>query len=217
MATSLCDRLSVRHSGSTRRSPSPGVRRAGHAARRLVLVGVCTIVLVLAVAGAANAYTIVGGDKWHRQMVKEILDYNPELLNVVQEVWPNFTVNICYGGRASKGSIAVNLRKTGKLFLDQVVHEFSHEIQLAADAAGGRPAIDGAWRQELIDRGYPERGWVWKVNKPYWGTRNPTECFAENMSMLWPAKYHYAPDTKLAKLTAAEALAFLTDTGVLPL
>lgn len=135
---------------------------------------------------------------------------------MVEEVWPDFTVNINYGGRAMKGSIDVNIRKWGKVFTDMVIHEFGHEVQLAADAKGGRPEIDSAWRQELIDRGYAESTWVWKFCYPYYGRKNPFECFAENMSTLWPVKYHYATDTKLAKLTSYEMLAFLTDTGVLP-
>jgi hypothetical protein len=209
MDSSLFQHLAVRHAGSSGRG-------AIRAMRRVVLTAVCTMVIVLAVAGVANAYTIKGGYNWQRQMVKEVLDLHPELVAAVQEVWPNFTVNINYGGRAMKGYIDVNIRRSGKAFTDMVIHEFGHEVQLAADAKGGRPEIDSAWRQELIERGYPESMWVWKFSYPYYGRRSPHECFTENLSMLWPAKYHYAPDTKLARVTADEMLAFLTDTGVLP-
>jgi hypothetical protein len=198
------------------RCASVGGRGITRSMRRIVLTGVCAMFLVLAVAGAADAYTIKGGDRWHRQMVKELLDYNPDLLAIVQNVWPNFTVNINYGGRAAKGSIDVNIRKSGKAFSDQVLHEFGHEVQLAADAKGGIPQIDNPWRQEMRDRGYPESKWVWRSCYPYYGRMSPHECFAENLGMLWPAKYHYAPDTKLAKLTQAEMWAFLKEAGALP-
>jgi hypothetical protein len=235
MNSSLYNHLAVRHvssngrlveagsplplsfsSSKCRRSTSVGGRGVTRGMRRIVLAVVCTIVLVLAMAGAANAYTIKGGDKWHRQMVKEVLEYHPELLAIVEGVWPNFTVNINYGGRASKGSIDVNIRKSGKVFTDQVLHEFGHEVQLAADAKGGLPQIDSAWDQEVTSRGYPESTWVFKISYPYYGRKNVFENFAENFSMLFPTKYHYAPDTKLARLTADEMWAFLSETGVLP-
>jgi hypothetical protein len=201
---------------SRSRSRSDRPRGVARAARRIAITAVCAVVLLLAVAGVANAYTIKGGYAWQRQMVKEVLDYNPALLAVVQDVWPNFTVNINYGGRAIKGSIDVSIRKWGKSFTDQVIHEFGHEVQLAADVKGGRPEIDCAWDLELTERGYPEATWVYKYCYPYYGRKNPFECFTENLSLLWPDKYHYAPDTRLAKLTAAEMKAFLVDTGVLP-
>jgi hypothetical protein len=198
------------------RLTSVGGRGVTRAVRRVVITAVCTMVLVLAVAGVANAYTVKGGYRWQRQMVKEVLDLHPELVKIVEEVWPDFTININYGGRAVKGSIDVNIRKTGKVFTDFVIHEFGHEVQLAADAKGGRPEIDCAWDQEVISRGYPESTWVSKYCYPYYGRKNIFECFTENLSTLWPVKYHYAPDTKLAVLTADEMMTFLTDTGVLP-
>lgn len=235
MDSQLFDRLAARHispngrlaevkspppqsfsSSECRRSASVGGRGITRVMRRIVFTALCTIVLVLAVAGVANAYTIKGGDRWHRQMVKEVLDVHPELVAIIEEVWPSFTININYGGRAMKGCMDVNIRKSGKVFTDMVIHELGHEVQLAADAKGGKPEIDCAWDQELIGRGYPESKWVYKFCYPYYGRMNPFECFAENFGMLWPTKYHYAPDTRLAKLTADEMLAFLTDTGVLP-
>jgi hypothetical protein len=186
------------------------------AARRIAITAVCAMILVLAMAGVADAYTIKGGDRWHRQMVKEVLDYHPELVAIVEGVWPGFTVNINYGGRASKGSIDVSIRKSGKVFTDQVLHEFGHEVQLAADAKGGLPEIDYAWDQVLISRGYPESTWVPKICYPYYGRKNVFENFAENFGMLFPPKYRYAPDTRLARLTSDEMWAFLRETGVLP-
>ncbi len=235
MTKSLLGRLAVRHLSSHGRLveaevPPPlllcrtqrpnsrcmGSRGFTRGMWRVVLIGVCTIVLVLSVAGAADAYTIKGGDRWHRRMVSEVLDYHPELLAIVQEVWPNFTVNINYGGRAVKGSIDVCILKSGKVFTDQVLHEFGHEVQLAADAKGGRPQIDAAWDLELTRRGYPESKWVYRFCYPYYGRKNPFECFAENFGMLWPAKYHYPPDTRLAKLTQREMWSFFYNSGVLP-
>ena len=199
---------------NSRSGPAGSRRRASRAARRIVLTGLCSIILVLAVAGVADAYTVNGGSEWQRQMVKEVLSYNPELLAVVEQVWPDFTVNINYGGRAVKGSIDVNINKEGLSFTDVVIHEFGHEVQLAADAKGGCPEIDCAWDLELTERGYPESTWVYECSYPYYGRRNPFECFTENLSLLWPANYHYAPDTQLAKLTAREMRAFLVNTGV---
>jgi hypothetical protein len=195
----------------------PGRQRTrARVVARAVAMGLSVTFLVLALAGTATAYTVTGGTKLQRQMVKEVLEYNPELLALVENVWPDFTVRINYGGKAGRGIIDVNIRRHGRSFNDQVIHEFGHEVQLAADAKGGVPQIDNPWRQELIDRGFPESTWVWRLAYPHYGRLNPFECFAENIGMLWPADYHYAPDTKLARLTAQEMWAFLDETGVLP-
>jgi hypothetical protein len=192
----------------------PGKPRS-KALRRVVAVMVGAVVLLLAFAATAEAYTVNGGSREQQRMVREVLEYNRDLLAIVESVFPDFAVNINYGGRAEKGYIDVNIRQYGRTFYDEVVHEFGHEVQLAADAHGGLPEIDCAWDRELINRGYPESMWVWSRVNPNYGELNPFECFTENLSMLWPSKYHYAPDTRLARLSAAEMRDFLTRTGVL--
>ncbi len=134
--------------------------------RYLVLAFALGALLAMVLASPAQAVTIKGGDATHRTAALNVLRSQPGLLAFVESVYPGFTVWIGYGGHAWEGRIDVNGSRSGKAFTDQVAHEFCHEIQRAADAAGGPPALSGPWRDELIGRGFGPETWVWGIYAP---------------------------------------------------
>ena len=181
------------------------------------LAGVAGIALVLLLATPAQAVTFKGGDAVHRAAALSVLRSQPELLALVESVYPDFTVWIGYGGHAWEGRIDVCGTRQGKAFTDQVAHEFCHEVQRAADAAGGTEALGSAWLDELTHRGYGPETWEWGMYAPLYGLRDPWEAFAENMKRAYFSPYYTlttTPNTSLGWLSRADMSAFLDAHGL---
>jgi hypothetical protein len=190
--------------------------------RRKSLIGWVAVVgalLAILLASPAQAVTIKGGDPAHQAAVVDVLNSRPKLLAFVESVYPDFTVWIGYGGHAWEGRIDVCVTRTGKAFTDEVAHEFCHEVQRAADAAGGTPALSGPWLDELTRRGYGPETWVWGLYAPLWGLRDPWEALAENLKRAYFSPYYTlttTPDTVLCWLSRADMTAFLEANGIEP-
>jgi len=185
--------------------------------KRACWAGVVGLVLVLLLAAPAEAVTFKGGDAAHRAAALNVLQSQPELLALVERVYPDFTVWIGYGGHAWEGRIDVCGTRQGRAFTDQVAHEFCHEVQRAADAAAGMATLGGAWLDELTRRGYGPETWEWGLYAPLYGLRDPWEAFAENMKRAFFSPYYTltnTPNTYLGWLSRADMSAFLQANGV---
>jgi len=212
----ICERNDV--------APLPGVgrrlRRHLHAGwKRICWATAAAVLVLLMVAGPAQAVTIKGGDAAHRNAVLGVLNSRPQLLAFVESVYPDFTVCIGYGGHAWEGRIDVTGTRWGKAFTDEVAHEFCHEVQRAADATGGQEALGSAWLDELAGQGWGPDTWVWGMFAPLYGQRDPWEAFAENMKRAYFSPYYTVtstPDTQLARLSEEDMTAFLEAHGLEP-
>jgi hypothetical protein len=189
-------------------------------APREVLVSTRKLIILLIIVGlltgSAQAITITGGDSSQSQAVLDVVNSRPNLTSFVLLVWPDFHVRLNYGGHAWDGYIDVNKSKTGTAFTYLAAHEWSHEVQLAADAAGKH--LDTAWLQLLRDRGYPDSTWVWNTSVNG-GRYNPWECFAENLARAYWSPYYTGrttPNTGLVWLSRADMAAFLASVGIQP-
>jgi len=173
------------------------------------------LLLAIALSAPAQALTVKGGDSAHRNAVFSVLCSRPDLLGYVEGAYPDFTVNICYGGHAWKGSIDVSTAKSGRAFTDQVAHEFCHEVQIAIDARWHRglvPVNSDDWKTLLTSRGYGESTWNWDNRAPLLGRRNPWEAFAEDMKCAFYAPRFLvssSPNTYLAKVSEKDMVCFL--------
>jgi hypothetical protein len=100
-----------------------------------------------------------------------------------------------------------------------VAHEFCHEVQRAADAAGGATALGSAWLDELTSQGYGPDTWVWGMFAPLYGLRDPWEAFAENLKRAYFSPYYTltaTPSTQLGWLSKDDMAAFLEANGIEP-
>jgi hypothetical protein len=178
-----------------------------------VLAG--AVILAALLSTPAQAVTLNGGDSAHRRAVEEVIDRQPQLLALVESVWPNFSVRVCFGGRAWEGSIDVDQSKpTMAAFKAQVGHEMAHEVQRAADAKG--LGMGAAWLALLTAEGYPSSTWVWSERAPTYGAYHPWEALAENIRRSFYAESHSTPRTQLAWPSRAAMEGFLADVGVTP-
>jgi hypothetical protein len=180
--------------------------------RRLLALAVLLFFLL---AASAQAFTIQGGSADQQRLVKLVCNWQPPLLQVIENKWPDFYVRVNYGGHAWDGFVDVTITKTGWTFSHIAAHEFCHEVQLAADQSG--LALGSAWLDELTERGYGPDTWIWP-NDPVWSTRrNPWEAFAENMRRALFLDFSVnptTPNTVLAWLQPGEMVTFLQENGI---
>ena len=173
------------------RCSAPRPRSEGvtvNVSKRILLVVILVFVLTLAIALPAQALTIQGGDPSHRLAIMGTLESQPTLLAYVENVYPSFSVHVCFGGYAWLSYIDVSGALSGRAFTNQVAHEFCHEVQRASDE--GALSLNVAWHAWLNARGMTTLDWTHSLEDsmrvalfaPYYAFEQPT--FATKTEMV---------------------------------
>jgi len=184
------------------------VKRSLYIALACFALGFLIIILW---AGGALGYTITGGTMSERATAESVLAKVPWATSYIESVWPNFRIDIGYGGHAwgmPDPHIDVNKADLNR----NTAHELWHLVQLAGDNPGGPTSIGDKWLDFLRGHGYPDSSWSWTWPEY---KRFPWESFAENARVA----YHGgAPaDTYLGPFSWQQMTDFFLSVGIVPL